>query len=307
MSRSHSIPRVILLFGPTAVGKTRLLFRLFGEGYEVINADSMQVYRGMDIGTAKPSPQQRRRIPHHLIDIRNPNEQYTVGDFVRDADEAVRAIVENAAVPILSGGTAFYFRNFIFGLPETPPSDPVVRDRLRDRLEREGSEALHEELASVDPVAAVRIAANDGYRVTRALEIFQLTGRGVSEHSVPDAPRGDIETLTVGLTRDREILHERIEARVNRMFAEGLPEEVAALRAAGYGPGDPGMRAIGYREFFEFDDPDTIRRRIVVSSRQYAKRQMTFFKRLPGVEWVDAEDFTSVARLTDRFLSKRNQ
>lgn len=296
--------RVILLFGPTAAGKTDLILDLFGEGFEIVNADSMQVYRGMDIGTAKPSCEERRRIPHHLLDIRDPDEQYTVGDFVRDADAAIQEIVDRGRTPILSGGTAFYLRNFIFGLPETPPSDPEIRGRLRERLAREGSESLHQELASVDPAAAVRIASNDGYRITRALEIYELTGRGVSHFDVPRSPRRDVSALTIGLTRDRGELNERIAARVDRMFDEGLAEEVDRLKAAGYGPGDPGMRAIGYREFFEYDGPNEIRERIVIASRRYAKRQLTFFRRLPGVEWIHADDGGAVSRLVGRFLAR---
>lgn len=295
--------RAILLFGPTAVGKTRLLFSVFADGYEVINADSMQVYRGMDIGTAKPAPSKRRALPHHLIDIRDPDEQYTVGDFVRDADSASRDITGRGRIPVVSGGTAFYFRNFLYGLPETPPSDPHLRDRLRKRLAEEGSAALHAELASVDPRSAVRISRADGYRITRALEVYELTGRALSDIDVPDSPRSGLNPLIIGLTRDRAELHERIERRVAAMFDAGLPEEVARLRERGYTADDPGMRAIGYREFYEYEDLDEIRERIVVSSRRYAKRQMTFFRRLPGVEWVHPEDTATITRLVDRFFA----
>lgn len=294
--------KTILLFGPTAVGKTPLLFDVFRTGFEVVNADSMQVYRGMDIGTAKPTPDQRRKLPHHLIDIRNPDQQYTVGDFVRDADAAVAEITGRERIPVLSGGTAFYFRNYLFGLPETPPSDQKIRNRLRRRLAEEGSAALHAELAAVDPKSAVRIAVADGYRITRALEVYELTGHVLSDIDVPQAVRPGVDALTIGLYRERTDLHRRIEARVSAMFDAGLSEEVRRLRDAGYAADDPGMRAIGYREFFDLDDVGEIRERIVIASRQYAKRQMTFFRRLPGVEWVHADDSQAVSDLVRRYL-----
>ncbi|MDR0376002.1 MAG: tRNA (adenosine(37)-N6)-dimethylallyltransferase MiaA, partial [Treponema sp.] len=172
---------VLVLFGPTAVGKTGVVEELFaGNGApraEIVSADSMQVYKGMDIGTAKPSVGLRERLPHHLIDIRTPDQSYNAGDFVRLAEEAIARIAERSALPVVSGGTGFYLKNFIMGLPEAPPSDESARRALKAELREQGAEALARELAACDPVSASRIHINDEYRLLRALEVFRLTGK----------------------------------------------------------------------------------------------------------------------------------
>ncbi|GHV09628.1 hypothetical protein FACS189485_22390 [Spirochaetia bacterium] len=188
---------VLILFGPTASGKTEVLKRLFDADApcraEIVSADSMQVYRGMDIGTAKPSPAERARIPHHLIDIRSPDEQFHAGDFVRLADLCCAEIAGRGALPVVSGGTGFYLKNFILGLPAAPPSDAGIRDALKEELQNRGAPALMEELARCDPVSAHRIHINDEYRILRALEVFRLSGK---ETSVNAASSAFIEFLT---------------------------------------------------------------------------------------------------------------
>jgi tRNA dimethylallyltransferase len=297
-------PPVLILFGPTASGKTEILERLFeGKGFplppELISADSMQVYRGMDIGTAKPSPEQRSIFPHHLIDIRDPDEQFNAGEFVRLAGEAVRTINERGALPVISGGTGFYLKNFVTGLPGAPPSDAALRAALREELRLRGSAALAEELAARDPVSAARIHPHDEYRLLRALEVFRSSGRPLSSYPLSGAGQRDYRLLIIGLTRTREELYRRIDERCAAMFRAGLPGEVKGLLSAGYGPHDPGMRAIGYREFFVEPSPGEIRfsedtpsvqALVARNSRRYAKRQLCYFASIPGVTWISAGD-----------------
>ena len=298
---------VLLLFGPTASGKTALLERLFAGPKapfkaEIVSADSMQVYRGMDIGTAKPSSDLRAILPHHLIDIRDPSETFSLGDFVPLAQKACADIASRGALPVISGGTGFYLKSFVLGLPETPPSDLTIREQLNVELAGRGAAALMDALRHADPVSAARIHLNDTYRLTRALEVFRSTGRPLSSFAASGAIPHDenaqaspeYDFLCLGLDRDREELYRRINERTRAMFDAGLPEEVAGLRAAGYGPDSPGMRAIGYREFFLDDgtlcaNREALITRIAQNSRHYAKRQITFFSAIPGARFISTE------------------
>jgi tRNA dimethylallyltransferase len=311
LSTSSSIsPLVVVLVGPTASGKTALLDSIFGarsisgaDGLpeaEVVSADSMQAYRGMDIGTAKPDQALLSRLPHSLLDILDIDEQYTVGDFVRRADEACARIAAAGKLPILSGGTGFYVRNFICGLPTGPAADARLREAVALDLAEKGAAALRAELAEVDPPSAARIHENDFYRLTRAVEITRLTGRPMADFAAPAAPRSAFRFAVIGLERKREELSARIEERVGAMMAAGLADEVAALRRAGYAGDAPGMQAIGYREFFESEGGglDLVAEAIKRDTKRYAKRQMTFFRGLPGIEWMspDAEALASRLR-----------
>ncbi|MDR3124144.1 MAG: tRNA (adenosine(37)-N6)-dimethylallyltransferase MiaA [Treponema sp.] len=297
----------LILFGPTASGKTELLERLFAGPRplcraEIVSADSVQVYRGMDIGAAKPQAAVLAALPHHLIDICNPDEQFNVGDFVRLADQACAGISARGALPVISGGAGFYLRNFVLGLPEAPPSDPLIRKTLEAEFRERGAQALMEELAACDPVSAGRIHLNDAYRLRRALEVFRASGRPLSSFaSTGAAPesRPRYRFLILGLERPREEAYRRIDERCALMFRQGLPEEVRRLHEAGYGPGNPGMRAIGYREFFVEEAPgqwgidsdlDKIRDLVARNSRRYAKRQIAFFASIPNVTWIPARD-----------------
>lgn len=278
--------------------------------FELISADSRQVYRGFDVGTAKPSPSERWRIPHHLIDICDPDESFDVGKFVEACDTLVPEIQRRGAVPIISGGTAFYLQGYLFGLPGTPSASREVRDRLQERCDREGLSPLREELRTVDPVAEARIAANDEYRVLRALEVYYTTGKPLSSYTEPREVRPGIEALILGLTRDREELYQRINARVDKMFDEGLVEEVSRLLATSGIENSPAFRGIGYREFLEHggtppwsvDAVEAIRDRIARDTRRYAKRQELFFRRIPAVEWIQADDQQRVLRRIEEWL-----
>lgn len=313
---TRSKSKALLFFGPTGVGKTELLSQLPVPA-EVINADSMQVYRGLDIGTAKPPQEVLSRIPHHLVDICDPEEQFHVGRFVEEANRLIPEIEERGALPIVSGGTAFYFRNLIYGLPGTPESTPETREFLQRRLEAEGLEALYAELREVDPESAERIEANDRYRILRALEVYLESGYPLSAFAPQWVPREDLEVVALGLYREREHLYRRINERVEGMFDAGLPGEVARLVRAGHGPETPAMRAIGYREFFRYataaelesgrlsdESRERIVREIQKNSRRYAKRQITFFSRLPAVRWLEPGEERELFRLAELLFSE---
>lgn len=297
----------IILAGPTASGKTEVLDETFGEGssiwlprlrdawradihhVHIISADSMQAYRGMNIGTAKPSPELQRRLPHHLIDIKDPREQYTAGEFVARADQLCTELSARGVLPIVSGGTGFYILNFICGLPSAPPSSPEIRAEVAADLERLGVSALRAELGAADPTSAMRIHERDIYRLTRAVEILRASGAAPSKFAPKKEARAGRRFAVLGMTRERELLRVRIRARVNAMLASGLESEVHSLIAQGYMRNDPGMQAIGYKEFFEFEGRPIaeIADAIALHTSQYAKRQMTFFRALPDIAWIE--------------------
>lgn len=291
---SNSLPAVCL-FGPTAVGKTGLLRHLLPGRIEVISVDSMQVYRDLNIGTAKPEPELLSKVPHHLIDILDPTEEFNLGEFVRRADEALVDILDRDKIPVLCGGTAFYFKHFIFGLPQAPPGDRAVREDLERECDTRGLDALYRDLQGVDPVTTGRVSPNDGYRIMRALEVWRVTGRPLSSYQPPTVPRDGYRFLLIGLRRLREQLYRRIEYRVQEMFANGLTREFKTLRARGYTADTPAMRGIGYREFFLASrlgctTLDDLAEMIAGNSRRYAKRQITFFRSLPDVSWYSPEE-----------------
>ena len=309
---------VLILFGPTASGKTALAEELFTGPdalcpAEVISADSMQVYRGMDIGTAKPAGALLEKLPHHLIDIRNPDEQFNVGDFVRLADTACSEIAGRAALPVIVGGTGFYLKNFIYGLPAAPPSDAAIREKLKDDLSKNGPEPLLKRLIELDPVSAARIHVNDSYRLIRALEVCIASGCPLSSFALGTENRAAYHFLIVGLRLSREELYNRINRRCEAMFSHGLADEVEGLFKKGFTPDDPGIRAIGYREFFVkteepiqkwrlSNDTEGIKTLIGQNSRRYAKRQETFFNVIPDVQWIDASDRRSTLDLLSSLI-----
>ncbi|MBN2659530.1 MAG: tRNA (adenosine(37)-N6)-dimethylallyltransferase MiaA [Spirochaetales bacterium] len=278
------------MFGPTAVGKTDLLLELFEGRGEVISADSMQVYRGLDIGSAKPDRAYLEKLPHHLIDVRDPHEQFTTGDFVREADRLIPEITSRGRMPVLSGGTAFYFRNFLYGLPPIPPIDPSIREALSRSLKENGLNSIYEELLRCDPPTARRLNRNDSARIVRAVEVYRGTGTPLSHFEISHRSRIPYDVKIIGLERDRAELYERIDRRVDIMFQQGLVEEVKGLIAGGIDSDMPSMKGIGYSEFFDMMNRgcmtlEDLKDKIKQDSRRYAKRQITFFKSLPGVKW----------------------
>lgn len=295
-STSERTKPLLLIFGPTAVGKTDLIAHLMSDKAEMISADSMQVYRYLDIGTAKPSSHEQEKIRHHLINILNPDEQFHAGQFVEAADRCVEEIRLRGNLPVISGGTGYYFRNFLFGLPEVPPTDSAVADMLRLRIEGGERDAMFRELQSADPVSADKIHINDSYRLVRALEVYKSSGRPLSSYEVSQEVRAGLTPVIIGLNRNRQELYDRINQRVDLMFKRGLATEVSTLIRMGYDAESPGMKGIGYREFFEASeaghewDLDWIAERVKRNSRHYAKKQLTYFKLIPEVNWFNPGD-----------------
>jgi len=284
------------IVGPTAVGKTAVSLPV-AEALpaEILSCDSRQVYRGMDIGTAKPTAADRTRITHHGLDLANPHDHFTAADFGKAARKAAAFCFERAVWPLVVGGSGFYLRALAEGLFPGPPSDPDLRAGLRAEAEAKGRPALHARLAAVDPEAAESIHPNDLVRIVRALEVYELTGEPIScmQRRAAETP-GPFRLVAVGLVRPRAALAERITARVEAMIDAGVADEVSSLLEAGYGPELPALQGIGYRQMAEHlagtCTMEEAQADIMRATRRYAKRQMTWFRKLPGIEWVEASD-----------------
>jgi len=276
----------VCLMGPTASGKTDVAIALCKRfPFEIVSVDSALVYRGMDIGTAKPSPEVLARAPHRLVDIRDPEEAYSAGEFVRDARLAIAEIARSGRTPLLVGGTMMYFRALTEGIAELPAADDTLRAALDSEAAQRGWPALHARLATLDPAAAARIEPNDRQRIQRALEVYELSGRPLTQwQQHTDAPAGDLRYAKLALLpASRAILHERIEARLDAMFAGGLVEEVRRLhRRPGLSAEASSMRAVGYRQAWRYVAGDCTldeaRYRALVATRQLAKRQVTWLR-----------------------------
>lgn len=290
--------KLIAIVGPTGVGKTKLsIIAAKHFGGEVINGDASQVYRGLDIGTAKITPHEAEGVPHHLIDIRDPEEEYTVADFQRDARLAVREISSRRKLPILVGGTGFYVKAALFDYRfSSIGANQAYRREMEAFVEQEGGEALHERLKAVDPDSAARIHPHNVVRVMRALEVYRETGRPFSgqQLAVPGDPIFD--AVLVGLTMERSLLYERINQRVDQMMTDGLLDEVQSLYKRGLRE-SKALQAIGYKEFFPYFEGsislDQAIDRLKQNSRRYAKRQFTWFRRQMNIHWFEVDDSIS--------------
>lgn len=290
-------PPAVFIMGPTASGKTDLAVEL-AQWFplDIVSVDSALVYCGMDIGTAKPDKALLRKAPHRLIDICDPVESYSAARFREDALREMAAISVAGRIPLLVGGTMLYFRALESGLAELPAADPAVRQALAEELEAQGLLALHARLADVDPESAVRIHPNDPQRILRALEVFQLTGKPLSDwHRSGTAADFPYRVLKLVLAVDREQLRERIARRFHAMLAAGLEDEVRALvERKGLSPDLPSMRAVGYRQVAEYlrgaSDREAMIRKAIDATRQLAKRQMTWLRREQGAIWLRSGD-----------------
>jgi len=302
-------PALVVVLGPTAVGKSRVAVDLaLRLGGEVISGDSIQVYRGFDIGTDKPGPEARRGVPHHLIDIVGSEVQYTAADFVRDALAAARAIAARGRLPIVAGGTGLYLKALLEGLFPDPGRDPEVRAALEAEARAKGLEALFRRLETADPEYARKIRGRDRVRIIRALEVLETTGRPISDHF--RETRSPVEGRTVirtGLSLEREELRRRIEERVERMYARGLIEEVRSLLTRGIPESAPPFRALGYNHVLRLLRGELSREEAVAltktETRHYAKRQMTWFRKMAGVAWFSADD----GQALEQYVQKRLQ
>jgi tRNA dimethylallyltransferase len=283
--------------GPTASGKTDAAVHLVERfPLDIVSVDSALIYHGMDIGTAKPGPAVLARAPHRLIDFLDPAEPYSAARFRADALREMDAIVAAGRTPLLVGGTMLYFKALTDGLSDLPSSDPLTRAELDLRLAKEGSAALHAELAAIDPAAAARIHPNDPQRIQRALEVFRATGQPISAlQKRAEQPPAPYRFLRLALApADREALRERIGLRFQRMMAEGFLDEVRRLKARGdLTPDHNSMRAVGYRQLWaHLDGEGTLDQAVALAinaTRQFSKRQLTWLRGTAGVEWFDAD------------------
>jgi tRNA dimethylallyltransferase len=307
-------PRCIALAGPTASGKSAASLALAQRWpIEIVSVDSALVYRGMDIGTAKPTPQERAQVPHHLIDLIDPTDAYSAAAFVRDAIRLVDEIAARGRTAVLVGGTMLYFKALLVGLDDMPAADATVREAIEARARHEGWPALHAELARVDPATAARLFPNDSQRIQRALEVHAVSGRPLSDwqsgrtHN-PASPLQPRHLLSLEPV-DRAWLHRRIADRFDAMLADGLIDEVRHLRARGdLHPDLPSMRCVGYRQTWEAldraDPPDAalladLRERGIAATRQLAKRQLTWLRSMPGRRTVACDAPDALAQVTD--------
>jgi tRNA dimethylallyltransferase len=280
------------LLGPTASGKSRLALELAARHrVEIVSVDSAQVYCGMDIGTAKPSPAERARVPHHLIDMVAPTESYSAGRFRTDAIGAVEDILARGRIPLLVGGTMLYYRALAHGIDALPAAQPALRATIEARAARLGWPALHAELARIDPELAARLSPNDAQRIQRALEVWEITGRPLSalQRGGPGAALSFALRSFALIPQDRVELHRRIAERFDRMLREGLIAELEALRARYVlHAGMPSMRCVGYRQALAYLEGqygrDALREKAIAATRQLAKRQLTWLRSLPGIE-----------------------
>ena len=287
-------PTLVVLCGPTASGKTGLALEIARRHpVEIVSADSRQVYRGMDIGTAKATAQERTLVPHHLLDIVAPDEDFSVADFLPLARRVIADIHARGRLPLVVGGTGLYLRALTEGLADVPGEDRDLRHRLQEEESRGGAGTLHRRLQVVDPVAAARTPAQNLVRIIRALEVWELTGKPLSEHQAEHAfAEHPYRCLKLGLLPPRQELEQRIADRVDAMLAQGLLAEVAGLLAAGFPPTLKALQTIGYQEVVAHlrgdCDVAAMRERIVVNTRRYAKRQLTWFRRDNSIIWVDS-------------------
>lgn len=285
--------RIAVLTGPTAVGKTAYAIDLAQElGTEIVSADSMQVYRHFNIGTAKPTAEERSRVAYHLLDCVDPREEFNLARFIKLADQIIRAISRKGAIPLVVGGTGLYIKGLIEGIFEEGARDPELRSRLREEIHAYGLDRLYERLKEVDPLGARKINCNDTMRIVRALEVYELTGRPISELQGKSRTQDKrYEYRLVVLTRSRTELYERIEARVDEMFAAGFVEEVKWLLDMGYSPDLHAMKALGYREVVAYLKGQTsleeAKLHVKGATRRYAKRQLTWFRAMRDAAWLN--------------------
>ncbi len=303
-----SKPPVLVICGPTAVGKTAAAIEV-AERFngEIIGADSMQVYRFMDIGTAKPTTEERSRAPHHLIDVVDPDQDFDAARFAQMAREIAVAIERRGAVAIVAGGTGLYIKAMLYGLFRAEPPDRLTRQRLRQEAAQVGPEVLHRRLAAIDTQAAGRIHPHDAFRIIRALETAAATGNPITDHHRRHGFRESaFRVLKIGLDMDRRVLYGRVERRVDAMIAAGLVEEVKGLLARGYAGNIKSMRSIGYRHMLDYLEGrsswEEALRTLKRDTRRFAKRQLTWFRADADIIWIPPENISALFPQIAAFL-----
>jgi tRNA dimethylallyltransferase len=301
---------VVVIVGPTAVGKSRVAVEV-AKAFEteVLTADSRQVYRGMDVGTDKPSLQECQAVPHRLIDLVDPDDQFNAGLYRRQAVDEIERLYRDCRLPLVVGGTGLYVRTLLKGLCDAPAADPIVRAALRQEAKDHGYDRLYARLVDVDPAAAARLHPRDESKVIRALEVYQLSGRRISEfqekHGFAERP---FSALIIGLNRDRDVLYRRIEERIDWQLAHGLIEETKQLLAQGNQRDSAAMKGLGYRQVAEYlageYDVAEMVRRFKRDTRHFSKRQMTWFRKEPGIQWLTIEKSESIQHTAARVIGQ---
>lgn len=307
MSADNKLPPVICLMGPTASGKTALAMELYDTlPCEIISVDSALVFKGMDIGTAKPTSEELAKYPHRLIDLIDPLESYSAAEFCKDALQAIEEIRQSGRIPLLVGGTMMYFKSLIDGISPLPEANADIRAQIEKEAEEKGWDALHAELATIDPESANRIHPNDPQRLTRALEVFRITGNTLTQLTAIKGQRLTGDVLQFAITpKDRKTLHERIELRFNQMVEQGFKEEVVQLKARGdLHENLPSIRCVGYRQMWqhlngEYDFDEMIFKG-VCATRQLAKRQLTWLRGWDELTWLEMEDNNNLQVITSQ-------
>ncbi len=301
-------PTIIVICGPTGIGKTSAgIEAAEAFGGEIISADSMQIYKHMDIGTAKPTSEERARIFHHMIDIIAPDEEFSAAKFALAADNIIDSLKTRGITPFLVGGTGLYIKALVHGLFSPGTSFDETRNRLRKEAETDGTESLYERLLKSDREAADKIHPNDTFRVIRALEVFETTGMTISEHHKKHRFSGNrFNVLKIGLTTEREDLYKRIEKRVDLMIEAGFAQEVKRLLEMNYQPGLKSMQSIGYRHMVEYVTGriplDETVKTLKQDTRRFAKRQMTWFNADPEIVWIKPDQVNDIIKLAGSFL-----
>jgi tRNA dimethylallyltransferase len=302
-------PKVIVICGPTGIGKTSAAIDIAEVyGAEIIGADSMQIYRYMDIGTAKPTEAEQARIPHHMIDIVDPDELFDAVRFGELARASTAKLHERGIVPLVVGGTGLYIKSFLYGMFESAPLDEKIRERLRKEADVLGLDSLYDRLRQCDPVTADRLHPNDSYRIVRALETFEATGKSISQYQRTHAFSGQIyDALKIGLNMDRALLYERINQRVDVMMAAGFVDEVRKLLDAGFTADLKSMQSIGYRHIVEYLEGHLTHegcvRTLKRDHRRYAKRQLTWFGADDEILWHEPGQIDDIKGLINAHLS----
>lgn len=302
--------KTVVICGPTGIGKTSVTIKLAQHfNGEIINADSMQIYKYMDIGSAKPTPSEQKKAKHHLINIVEPDEPFDAAQFSQMALDKVKDLHSCSIFPFVAGGTGLYIKALVNGLFRAAPADPQILDRLNNDLLAHGSVFMHKKLKKIDPEASNKIHPNDGFRIIRALEIFQATGKTISSfHKAHKFPEGPLNVLKIGLNMSRTALYERINKRVDIMLEEGLINEVKNLLEKGYSNNLKPMKSIGYRHITDYllnnvswDDTVFLFKR---DTRRYAKRQLTWFRKDPEIKWFQPSEIDAIIESVGNFINK---
>ena len=300
--------KIVVIYGPTGIGKTSTGINIAQDlGGEIINADSMQIYKEMTIGTAKPDETELAAVPHHLVDIVSPHESFDAALFAEAAGKKIEELSKRDILPIIVGGTAFYIKALLYGLFRENPANQKTLEKLALEYDEKGPDEMHNKLKSIDPVSASKIHKNDSFRIVRALEVFESTGKPISsfqkEHSFQDQK---YETLKIALTMDREKLYERINKRVDIMIGDGLLEEVKGLLDKGYTKDLKSMRSIGYKHMIEFleeiNDWEETVRLLKRDTRRYAKRQFTWLRKEQEVNWAEPSEYIKIKSIIEEFI-----